>query len=50
MLMNKLQDNEFRELIFNGSLKEFNAKKEEFNLNPSEAYATTNFELFGSLV
>jgi hypothetical protein len=49
ILMNRLQDNRFRRLVFNGTLS-FTAKKEEFNLSPVETYATTHFELFSALV
>ena len=47
--MNRLQDNKFRRLVFSGHLN-YTAKKEEFNLNPAETYATTHFELFSALV
>lgn len=47
--MNKFQDNRFTTLVIRGLLQ-YNAKKEDFNLNPDEAYATTHFELFSSLV
>jgi hypothetical protein len=49
ILMNKLQDNKYRRLVFKGDLY-YIAKKEEFNLNPAETYATTHFELFSALV
>jgi len=49
MLMNKLQDNKYRRLVFKGSLK-YTAKREEFNLSPAETYATAHFELFSTLV
>ena len=49
-LMNKLQDNKYRQLVFKKGSLRYNAKREEFNLSPAEAYATTHFELFSTLV
>jgi hypothetical protein len=40
--MNKLQDNKYRRLVFNGKLN-YNNRKEDFNLSPPETYATTHF-------
>lgn len=47
--MNKLQDNKYRRLVFNGDYL-FRKKREDFNLDPPETYATSHFELFSALV
>jgi hypothetical protein len=49
MLMDKLQDNNYRRLVYNGPTT-FSDKLYKFDLTPPEAYAATHFELFSTLV
>lgn len=42
MLMDKLQDNNYRRLVYNGPTT-FSDKLYKFDLSPPEAYAATHF-------
>lgn len=49
LLMNKLQDNRYKKLIFQGSIKSKSALN-DFDLSPEETYIAYHFELFSVLV
>ncbi len=50
LLINRLQDNKFKHLIFKGKCEFTSNKKENFSLSPEESYIANHFELFAGLV
>lgn len=47
--MNRLQDNKYNRLIFQGSIQSI-SNLNDFNLSPSETFIVYDFELFSVLV